>query len=227
MVLVAAGRGERLGSGDPKQFRLIAGVPMLLRALRPFLSHPDVASVVVVLPPDILRAPPGWLTELTGDRLQLVAGGAVRMDSAELGVRALSASISVVLVHDAARPFPGRDTIDAVIGAARTGRGAIAAVPLRDTVKESSAGPGEAPTILRTVPRERLWRAQTPQGFPRVLLEHAFSEARLAGFEGTDEASLVERLGTEVVLIPDAATNLKVTTPDDLRLAELLAGAVP
>lgn len=226
VVVVAAGRGERCGSELPKQFRPLAGVPLLLHALRPFLSHPQVAQVIAVLPAAYVEQPPEWLAGLLGERLQVVAGGDSRMDSVEAGLKGLPASCTVVLVHDGARPFPDAAVITAVIAAARSGRGAIAAVPISDTLKE--AGPVEerlpAP-ILRTVSRAALWRAQTPQGFPRALLLDAFAAARAASVQGTDEAELVEQAGGRVVLIPDVSSNIKVTTPADLELADALARA--
>ncbi|MEP7326497.1 MAG: 2-C-methyl-D-erythritol 4-phosphate cytidylyltransferase [Gemmatimonadota bacterium] len=222
VVLVAAGEGRRLGHETPKQFLPIAGVPMLHRALRPFTSHPDVRQVVVVLPASQASAPPGWLAALAGDQLRIVAGGAQRMDSVEQGIRALGAECMLVLVHDAARPLLRREIVAAVIDQARKGTGAIAAVPLSDTLKESGPVSG-MPQIRRTIPRDGLWRAQTPQGFPRPMLERAFAAARKDGATGTDEAALVERIGEPVVLVPDSGWNIKVTTPEDLDLAELIA----
>jgi 2-C-methyl-D-erythritol 4-phosphate cytidylyltransferase len=130
-----------------------------------------------------------------------------------------------VLVHDGARPFVERDVVDAVIGYARRGEGAVAAVPLSDTLKEASRQ--EPSRVLRTHPRARLWRAQTPQGFPRAILEQAHQRAARLGRRATDDAALVEALGLPVRLVPDSSRNLKVTTVEDLALAELLASAVP
>jgi len=227
VVIVAAGRGERLG-GTPKQFREIAGVPMLLRAIRPFVAHPDVARVVIVLRPEDAAAPPPWLAQIAGGALAIVAGGAERADSVRAGLAALPAACDVVLVHDAARPFVGREVIDAVIAEARAGRSAIAAVPVTDTLKEAAA---DGRTVERTVPRDRLWRAQTPQGFPRPVLEAAHAAARSGDADSggaarsgaTDDAALVERSGGTVRLVPDSARNFKVTTADDLALADLWA----
>jgi 2-C-methyl-D-erythritol 4-phosphate cytidylyltransferase len=225
VVLVAAGRGIRLGSESPKQYRLLAGVPMLLRSLRPFIAHPEVAHVVVVLPPEDMSAPPTWLAELEGGVLTLAAGGAERSDSVANGLAAITVACGVVLVHDAARPLIDRATIDAVIAAAREGGGAVPAIPVGDTLKEavaSATGAPGGPLVARTIPRDRLWRAQTPQGFPRALLERAHREARAAGIASTDDAMLVERLGAPVRLVPGSARNVKVTTAEDLVLAELL-----
>ena len=213
----AAGRGERAGEGTIKQFRPIAGVPMLLRAIRPFAAHPRVRRSVVALPPDIVRRPPGWLAEVAGERLVLVAGGATRADSVAAALAALPSDCAVILVHDAARPFVTPDTIDAVIAAAAAGHAAVAAVPLGDTLKRAD---GADAAITETVRRDHLWRAQTPQGFPRALLERAYAGRRGAA---TDDAELVERLGETVRLVPDRTGNIKVTTADDFLLAEALA----
>jgi len=220
VVVVAAGAGVRAGppADEPKQFRSILGVPMLLRALRPFTSHPDVALVVIAVPAGVAARPPEWLATLVGERLALVAGGASRAQSVRAGLAALPAGAGVVLVHDGARPFVSRETIDAVIAKARAGVGAVAAVPVSDTVKEVVEGS----RITKTVSRERLWRAQTPQGFPRDMIERAY--ALLAnGDAASDDATLCERAGLPVEVVPDTAYNFKVTTADDFRIAEALA----
>jgi 2-C-methyl-D-erythritol 4-phosphate cytidylyltransferase len=219
-VIVAAGRGVRLGGSQPKQYVPIAGVPMLLRAIRPFSSHPGVRQVVVVLPPDDAVRPPSWLAPHVGAGLCLVAGGAQRSDSVANGVAALDPGCGIVLVHDAARPFVTRDVVDAVIAAARAGEGAVPALPVADTLKRSDDG-GQ---VACTVPRDGLWRAQTPQGFPRELLARAHARAKADGVVGTDDAFLVERLGGTVRLVAGDPRNVKVTTADDLALAEVLAG---
>jgi 2-C-methyl-D-erythritol 4-phosphate cytidylyltransferase len=218
VVIVAAGAGVRAGPGEPKQFRPILGVPMLLRALRPFTSHPDVAQVVVTLPDIYVERPPEWLAKLRGERLALVAGGETRARSVRAGLAALPDDVTVVLVHDAARPFVSRTTIDAVLALARTGIGAVAALPVSDTLKEVNKT-----RIVGTVPRERLWRAQTPQGFPRDMLRQAY--ARLGGGDNapTDDASLCEQAGFPVEVVLDGPENVKVTTADDFRVAEALA----
>lgn len=217
VVIVAAGAGARAGPGEPKQFRPILGVPMLLRALRPFTSHPHIGQVVVALPAGFETRPPDWLAKLVGERLLLVAGGATRAHSVRAGLRALPEQVSIVLIHDGARPFVTRDTIDGVLAKARSGVGAVAAIPVNDTVKDV-----EHSRITRTVARERLWRAQTPQGFPRAMIERAY-----AGLDGaaapTDDAELCERAGLSVEVVPDSPYNVKVTTAEDFRIAEALA----
>lgn len=219
VVVVAAGAGVRAGPGEPKQFRPVFGVPMLLRALRPFTSHPAVRQVVAVLPAPYVPRPPDWLGRLAGERLTLVAGGAARIDSVRAGLAALPPECTVVLVHDAARPFVARETIDAVIARARAGVGAVAAVPMADTVKEAPDGR----RVARTVPRAALWRAQTPQGFPRAMLEAAAARAGAAEPAPTDDGELCERAGFPVEVVADSARNVKVTTADDFRVAEAIA----
>jgi len=220
-IVVAAGQGTRLGATPPKQFQLIRGIPVVLRAVQPFVEHPDVAQVVVVLPPADAASPPSFLSTLS--RTSFIAGGAHRGDSVRAGLAAVAEGPSIVLVHDGARPFVSRAVIDGVIAYARQGEGAVAAVPVNDTLKEGSRH--EPTRVLRTHPRARLWRAQTPQGFPRAILEQAHQRAIRLGRRATDDAALVEALGLSVRLVPDSIRNLKITTAEDLALAELIAGA--
>jgi 2-C-methyl-D-erythritol 4-phosphate cytidylyltransferase len=217
VLLVAGGRGERAGAGPLKQFRELAGVPLLLRALRPFARHPEVTHVVIALPAEHAAPPPAWLAEVEGPAVTLVAGGSERTESVRLALAALPTGAAIVLVHDAARPFVSEETISAVIAAARETGAALAAVPLADTLKEADASGQE---VKRTLPRQALWRAQTPQGFRREVLEAAHA----AGAAGaTDDAMLVEATGATVRLVPDSSLNFKVTTGDDLALAEAWA----
>jgi 2-C-methyl-D-erythritol 4-phosphate cytidylyltransferase len=222
VIVAAAGRGTRIGGDLPKQFLPLQGVPILLRAVRPFASHPDVAQVVVVLAPADAESPPAFLAEMEGEALAITAGGRERSDSVAAGLRALQAGCEIVLVHDGARPFVDRGVIDAVIAYARAGDGAVAAIPVSDTIKEAM---GTDPTVIgRTVPRAGLWRAQTPQGFPRRLLEQAYARAGAGASGATDDASLVEDCGGTVRLVPDSPRNIKITTREDLAVAEALAG---
>lgn len=224
-IVVAAGSGVRFGSETPKQFHSVGGVPIVLRALLAFTSHPDVAQVVLVLPPPHAVHPPPFLSEVARNGLTIVAGGAHRADSVRAGLAVLRAECGVVLVHDGARPFVQRQVIDTVITHARQGEGAVPAVPLSDTLKEVARN--DPTRIARTRPRARLWRAQTPQGFPRKVLEEAHARAARLGRRATDDAALVEAMGFPVRLVPDFSNNIKITTPEDLALAELLAGAEP
>lgn len=219
VLLPAAGTGERAGAGVPKQFRAIGGVPMLLRAIRPFASHPRVGAIVVALPPADAHRPPPWLADLVGARLSVVPGGATRAASVRAALAALDAACHIVLVHDAARPFVAVETVDAVIAAATQGVAAVPAVPVTDTLKQVDDGL----RVTQTVGRAGLWRAQTPQGFPRVMLEEAYRRAGEPGLRATDDAALAEAAGFPVAVVPDRPTNIKITTGDDFALAEALA----
>ena len=191
---------------------------------RPFDRASLPGQVVLVLPPSDVANPPEFLAGLSADSvtepsaLSIVPGGQRRRDSVRAGLAALRQEYGIVLVHDGARPFVERAVIDAVIAHAR--RGAVAAVLLTDTLKQASSQ--DATRIERTIPRAGLWRAQTPQGFPRPVLERAHAAGEP---EATDDAAMVEALGVPVRLVPDSSRNLKITTQDDLVLAELLAGA--
>lgn len=214
-VVVAGGRGARMGGPVRKQYLEVGGVPVLLRALRPFLSHPRVAVVAVVLPAEDAAAPPPWLAELPVIR---VAGGAERADSVRNGLAALPAGIETVLIHDGARPFVDAAIIDRVVDGARDG-GAIAAVPVSDTIKQV-APDGR---VTATPDRAALWRAQTPQGFPMDALVRAYRAAQAAGAPAPDDAAVFERFGGMVRVVPGDERNLKVTHPSDLIVAEALA----
>jgi 2-C-methyl-D-erythritol 4-phosphate cytidylyltransferase len=199
--------------------------------MRPFTSHPDVAHVVLVLPPQHAAHPPAFLSAFTAPSLRsgqalsalsIVPGGTHRGESVRAGLAALHPECVIVLVHDGARPFVDRSVMDRVIQFARRGEGAVPAVALSDTLKEVTVN--DPTRIARTRPRARLWRAQTPQGFPRAILEEAHARAAHIGHRATDDAALVEAMGVTVRLVPDSSRNIKITTPEDLALAELLAG---
>ena len=205
----------------PKQFREIAGIPMLLRSIRPFARHPRVGEIVVAVPAEYVERPPAWLEEIAGECLQLTAGGATRGESVHAALRALRPHLAVVLVHDAARPFVSQETVDAVIDRASHGVSVVPAVPVSDTIKRVEP---DGVRVLETVERSALWRAQTPQGFPRSALVAAFDRTEPSSWgEFTDEAALVQTAGFPVEVVPDRDGNLKVTTEDDFAMAAFLA----
>lgn len=219
VVIPAAGEGRRMG-GRKKPFLTLRGEPVLLRSLRPFLDHPAVRAVRVALAPEDVADPPPWLRGLDV-RVALVPGGGTRADSVRAGLDALG-DVEIVLVHDAARPLVSRAIIDRCIAMARSGVAAVAGWPATDTLKQVD----ERRRVVGTPDRARIWQAQTPQSFPLALLRQAY--AAWDGREATDDASLVERVGGTVVMVEGAPTNLKVTRPEDLVLAEaLLAMATP
>jgi len=195
---------------------------MLLRAIRPFARHPRVREIVTALPADVASTPPDWLGTVAGDQLRLVSGGATRADSVRAALAALSPACTMVLVHDAARPFVNQDVVDAVIGAVAEGVAAVPAIPVADTLKQSS----DDLHVVRTVDRTALWCAQTPQGFPRSMIEALFEVGGTPDLAGaTDEASLAEARGFSVRLVPGSSWNLKVTTDQDFAMAERLAAS--
>jgi 2-C-methyl-D-erythritol 4-phosphate cytidylyltransferase len=217
-IVVAGGGGRRMGGPVRKQYLEVAGEPVLLRALRPFLDHPRVARTVVVLPPDDAADPPSFLRGLP---IEIVPGGAERGDSVWNGLRIVEEDddVDFVLIHDGARPFVTYGVIDRVLDACRRDCGAIAAVPVTDTIKEVA----DDGTIAGTPDRSRLWQAQTPQGFPRFGIAHAYRLARAAGVAATDDAALFERYVGPVRVVMGSHRNLKVTRPGDLAVAEALA----
>ena len=229
-VLVAAGSGARLGHGLPKAFARVAGVPLLLHAARSLLACADVSHLVVVVPAD-RAAEAGALLAGLADAPVVVVGGATRQASVAAGLAALPDDADVVLVHDAARPFPPVAMIDRVIGAVRAGHPAvIPAVPVTDTIKRVGPGDGSGEPVLETVPRGVLRAVQTPQGFARdVLLAAHAAAAAGAQDEATaasDDAGLVEARGVPVWVVPGDERAAKITTARDLALAAHRAAEV-
>lgn len=218
VVIVAAGTGSRAGGAEPKQFRWIAGKPMLLHSVQTFMARSDVLAVVCVLPQRFAGDPPPWLFQADLDRLLVSVGGRTRTESVFHGLEDLPDEAKIVLIHDAARPFVGNATIDRVVAEARAGRAVTAALPVVDTLKEVS----DDGRILGTLPRDKLWRAQTPQGFPRELILRAHTEARQRGIGATDDAGLCENLGHEVVVVRGSERAMKVTDESDFARGEAL-----
>jgi 2-C-methyl-D-erythritol 4-phosphate cytidylyltransferase len=220
VVIVAGGSGTRTaaGSKELKQFRWVAGKPMLLHSVQAFQARADVAMVVCVLPKAYVGDPPPWLFQSDIERLLISLGGRERQESVEHGLQDLPSGIEIVVIHDAARPLVTDAVIDRVITEARNGHGAIAALPVVDTLKEVDADG----RIVRTVDRSHLWRAQTPQAFPRDLLIRAHVEGRAAGINATDDAALCERLGIPVVVVRGTERAMKVTEEADFARADAL-----
>lgn len=218
VVIVAGGSSTRTGGEELKQFRWVAGKPALLHSLQTFMARPDVVSVVCVLPMSHAADPPPWIFQCDIDRLMIAPGGRTRTESVSNGLDDLPDEAEIALIHDAARPLVGEDTIDRVIASVRAGNCAIAAVPVVDTLKEV----GEDSRITRTIPREHLWRAQTPQGFPREIIQRAHREAKAQRINATDDAALCERLGIPVVVVRGSERALKITEEADFARAEAL-----
>jgi 2-C-methyl-D-erythritol 4-phosphate cytidylyltransferase/2-C-methyl-D-erythritol 2,4-cyclodiphosphate synthase len=217
-VIVAAGAGSRMGMPLAKQYMMLAGRPVLIHSLRPFLDHPDIARVVVVAPPARLDETKALCAGygLASPRLFFTSGGARRQDSVLAGLQALGTDTAIVLVHDGARPLVTRALIDRCIEAARSDGAAIAAIAVQDTLKREDANG----RIAATVSRDGLWQAQTPQAARLDLLLTAF--AQFGEADVTDEAALLEMTGVAVTLVPGERANIKITRPEDLVLAEKL-----
>lgn len=211
VAVPAAGSGRRMG-GVSKPLLELAGEPVLLHALRPFLADHRVVAVAVALGEAVAADPPYWLGAFDS-RVTVVAGGATRGESVRQAVEALPEDVTVIAVHDAARPLVTHDVVAACIDIAATGIGAVAGCPAVDTIKEVD---GDA-RIVSTPDRAALWLAHTPQVFPAGVLRRVYADG--AG-DATDDSSLVERAGCAVRMVDDGGENLKVTRARDLVLAE-------
>jgi len=212
-LILAAGSGVRLGSPLAKQYLRLGGIPLLRHSVERFLAHPAIESVRVVIRGDDRSDYDAATTGLT--LLSPVTGGTTRQESARLGLESLAGEApTCVLIHDAARPFPGAALVDRLLAALVHVPGAIAGVPLRDTLKRERDG-----MVAATVPREGLWRAQTPQAFRYAAILAAHRQA--AGRDDlTDDAAVLEAAGGAVQLVAADDANLKVTDAGDLALAE-------
>jgi len=211
-IIAAGGRGSRFGSSQPKQLQMLAGVPILKRTVDAFLQGYGFDDVVVALPAEIAVNPPSYL-----DRVIVVEGGERRQDSVANAFRAVAPSSQIVVIHDAARPLVSNVLIERTIDAALTHGAAIAALPARDTVKRTDG----SRLVRGTIPREEIFLAQTPQAFRVGVLRDALLLASSAA-DATDEAMLAEQAGHSVYLVDGDPRNLKITTPEDLEIAERL-----
>ncbi|HAA37843.1 MAG TPA: 2-C-methyl-D-erythritol 4-phosphate cytidylyltransferase [Firmicutes bacterium] len=220
LIVAAAGQGRRMKSKLNKQYLKLAGRPLLTYSLTAALEAACFTQIIVVVTPgeeelfhrDVL------LPFFPGQKLQVVAGGKERQDSVRNGLAALTAEITYVCVHDGARPLAEASLFKECLQTAQAKGAAIAAVPVKDTIKIVD----EQRKIVQTPPRGQLWAAQTPQVFRRDWLELAHQRAHREGFQGTDDASLLERYGYPVQIIEAGYDNLKITTPEDLLLAEAI-----
>lgn len=222
VVIVAGGSGSRVGGKELKQFRWVAGKPMLLHSVQTFMARLDVVSVVCVLPAPLAGDPPPWLFQCDVDRLMISVGGKTRQQSVSNGLEDLPDEARFVLIHDGARPLVTDATICRVTDATRRDGAAIAALPVADTLKEVSEGG----RIVRTVDRATLWRAQTPQGFSREIIIRAHHEAREAKVDATDDAALCERIGIPVTVVKGSERALKITDEEDFLRVEALQGLI-
>jgi len=224
-IVPAAGSGNRMGRELSKQYLALGGMPLLVHTLNVFERCPLVDALLVVVPPSDVEAVrtemlPRWsLKKLAG----VIPGGKERQDSVRAGIEALERETELVVIHDAVRPFITVELIENCIRAAAEEGAATVGVPVKDTVKEVGADG----RVMRTCDRNLLWLTQTPQAFRRDIIENAHRAAVRDGYRGTDDTSLVERLGIAVRMIRGDYGNIKITTPEDLVIAEALLAASP
>ncbi len=217
VLIPAAGEGTRLG-GRRKQFRRLGGEPLLVQTLRVFERHPDVNYLLVAAPGEATHALEVELRRVGLSKLTaVVAGGATRQESVRSALAAVPEDVDVVLVHDAVRPFVKAKHLAAVIHAVRTKGAAALALPVVDTIRY-----GAKTGFTETVSRDDLYRMQTPQGFRRDWLEAAHAQACEEQVMATDDVELVQRLGEAVQIVVGSPRNIKITTPEDWELAQLL-----
>jgi 2-C-methyl-D-erythritol 4-phosphate cytidylyltransferase len=228
-IIPAAGLGTRMagpaGKTTAKQFTEISGTPILVHTIRRFAEVKAVTEIVIALrATEIQQFQPQVDQEKLSKPVRLVTGGGNRQDSVHNALRSLTAAKpdDIVLVHDGVRPFVDAEIIQGVIDAAKKYEAAIAGIPAVDTVKQVDRT-ADGAVIKTTIPREKIVLAQTPQGFRFDLIQRAFEDAHVVGFLGTDEASLVERIGHDVHVVMGSARNIKITTPSDMHLAEFFA----
>jgi 2-C-methyl-D-erythritol 4-phosphate cytidylyltransferase len=225
IIIPAAGIGTRMAasanSAAPKQFLSVGGVPVLVRSVRAFLEVPAVDAVCLAVRSSERDRVEAQIREYKlGPRVHMVEGGSNRQESVGNALTALECDDDdVVLVHDAVRPLIDAATIERTIEAVAKYGAAIVGLPAVDTIKQVERT-AEGAIITATIPRERVVLAQTPQGASFGLLQRAFAEAEADGFDGTDEASLLERAGIEVTVVQGSARNFKITQPGDIELAE-------
>ena len=218
-IIAAAGAGTRVASDRPKQFLLLAGAPVIVHTLRAFEQCDSIHEVIVVLPAEESA---GFLSMAGKFGLRKVArvvpGGATRADSVKRGLMSVrAATAEIVAVHDGVRPFVTADEISRVVTAAQEHRAAILVAPVTDTIKQV-----EDQAVLKTLDRGALRRALTPQCFRYELLREAYRQADVNDPSLTDESALVEQLGQSVTVVEGSARNIKITTAEDLELAEAL-----
>jgi 2-C-methyl-D-erythritol 4-phosphate cytidylyltransferase len=218
-VVPAGGIGARMGSRRPKQYLSVAGLPLLVRTLRALRRCRGLEGVVVAVPAERIAATRSLLARHRVTAVDVVAGGSSRQESVWRALQAIPPGARWVVVHDGVRPFVTGDLVACVLAAARRWGAATCGIPVRETVKRVGEG-----LVQATLDRAGLWLIQTPQAFRRDLLWEAHETARRDGFTGTDDAVLVERLGSPVAMVAGFPHNMKITTPEDLSAARLWLG---
>jgi len=215
-VIVAAGSGLRFG--EMKQIKDLGTKPLYLYSIQSFIDCDFIDEIVLVVPSDLLKTISNQISKISR-QIKIVKGGKLRQDSVLAGIEGLSTDCNLVCVHDAARPFVKTDLIESTIIACEKNDGAVAAMPSYDTVKEVNTSNNR---ITKTIARENIWLAQTPQAFHRKQLMRALLSASDNNIKVTDEATLLESLNYSIVVVEGNSNNLKITTQNDWELAELI-----
>jgi 2-C-methyl-D-erythritol 4-phosphate cytidylyltransferase / 2-C-methyl-D-erythritol 2,4-cyclodiphosphate synthase len=207
-----------MNSGIPKQFLEIAGKPILLHTIESILAIEEVIQVVIAIPSEHIKTAESILQRLAQEKVHCTPGGSSRQESVRNGVAHIGRDVDMIMVHDAVRPICDRDTMRRVLETAWKKGAAIPGIPATDTIQRVS----RSGRVLATPPRQELYAIQTPQAFHAGILKSALDRAHDAGFQGTDESSVVRWAGHPVVVVPGSPDNIKITRPMDLELAELL-----
>jgi len=221
-IIAGGGIGKRIGQAKPKQYIEILGRPIICHTLDVFFQFRDIEHIIIVVPSDHLNSFKDDIIEKFGypSNWKVACGGAHRQDSVRNGFSLVPKDSDVVLVHDGVRPFVTKELIKKTIDTAFDAGAAVVAVPLKETIKKV----GDDMFICETVDRGGLWSAQTPQAFRYEILKSAIDAAFRDNFYGTDEASIVERIGVKIKIVEGDSKNIKITTPDDIALAKAIVG---
>jgi len=207
-----------MGPGTPKQFTRLAGIPLLVHTVRAFEQVAAISAIILAVPMDYLQHTRQLVEQYGLHKVTVVAGGELRQDSVKAGLAHVPPQCELVAVHDGARPLISPELIRACLQAAQKNGAAMAAIPVKDTIKEVTADQ----FILRTIDRNTLWQAQTPQVMRPDTLRKAFAAAAEKSFIGTDEASFLELLNVQMAVVEGSEQNIKITRPDDLLIAEAI-----
>jgi 2-C-methyl-D-erythritol 4-phosphate cytidylyltransferase len=217
-VIVAAGKGIRMNGAVRKQYLPLAGRPVLTHSLSVFETCQFIHRIVLVVPEDDLAYCQDHILSGFKERIELVAGGNNRQDSVYNGLIALGKNNGIVIIHDGVRPFLNREMLDSCVTGAKKHGACIIGVPVEHTLKKVNG----IRNVEKTIERRNIWFAQTPQAFQYEIIRNAHEDARLKGYAGTDDAYLVEQMGNPVKMIKGDKNNIKITTREDLKLAQAI-----